>query len=326
MRLLVTGGCGFVGRALIGNLLHGPEPVAIRVLDNLATGSLDQLRELGDVSQDAPDQPLDARSISFVEGDVRGRSLTEDCARGCDAIVHLAANTGVVPSLEDPRFDLDCNVLGTLNVLEAARQQGVPRFIFASSNATLGAAAPPVHEELAAHPLSPYGASKIAGEAYCSAYYHGFGLETVCLRFGNVFGPGSDRKSSVVAKFVRQALRGETCCIYGDGAQTRDFVYIADLVEAIGLALTRPVAGETFQIASGRERSVLEVADCVARELGVHGVEMTIAHERPRAGDAVNSYAATSKAAQLLGWRAQTDFREGIAATVRYFLARQGRA
>ena len=141
------------------------------------------------------------------------------------------------PSVENPRLDMECNVIGTLNMLEGARMHKVKRFIFASSGAPIGECEPPIHEEMAPHPVSPYGASKLAGEGYCSAYFRTFDVETIALRFGNVYGPGSGHKNSVVAKFIRQAMQGETLEIYGDGKQTRDFIYIDDLIQAICLAI-----------------------------------------------------------------------------------------
>ena len=137
---------------------------------------------------------------------------------GADVVIHLAANTGVGPSVENPRMDCETNVTGTLNALEAARAAGAGRFVFASSGAPLGVQTPPLHEEMAPHPASPYGASKLAGEGYCSAWFHSFGVETVVLRFGNVYGEGSTRKASVVAKFIKRALAGEVLEIYGDGS------------------------------------------------------------------------------------------------------------
>ena len=177
-------------------------------------------------------------------------------------MIHLAANTGVLPSIQDPTADCSTNVLGTLNFLEASRKSAVKRFDFASSGAPLGEQTAPIHEEMVARPISRYGASKLAGEAYCSAYCGSFGLETVALRFGNVYGPRSNDKGSVVAKFVKHIIAGKPLTIYGDGNQSRDFVYVEDLVQAVLLALERPgIGGEIFQIATYKEHTVLEVAE-----------------------------------------------------------------
>ena len=155
---------------------------------------------------------------------------------------------------------MEANVIGTFNMLEAARQNNVKKFIFASSGATIGEVEPPIHEEKVPRPVSPYGASKLAGEAYCSAYYLSFGIKTVSLRFANVYGPLSKHKNSVVAKFLKQAFSGETLEIYGDGSQTRDFIYIDDLIQAIILSVKSDVGGEVFQIATFKETTVDEIA------------------------------------------------------------------
>lgn len=321
-KVLITGGCGFIGTSLIKKVLVCEPSVHIRVLDSLLTGSREDLAEVCIFTSVAPEVASMAESgVVFVEGDIRDADLLELCSRGVDVIVHLAANTGVGPSVEDPRLDLQSNVIGTFNVLEAARRNCVKRFIFASSGAPAGAVEPPIHEELPPHPVSPYGASKLAGEGYCSAYYRTFGIETVCLRFGNVYGPRSNKKSSVVAKFIRQALEGEPCVIYGDGTQTRDFLYIDDLVRAVILAIEMPIGGETFQIATGMERTVGEVANIIAEALGRRGAGMQMQYASPRLGDVTRNYSDTSKAARMLGWKTDVDVQDGIERTLDWFLS-----
>src|SRR5829696_7233277 len=160
--------------------------------------------------------------VELVVGDILDDGLALRAAEGADVIVHFAANTGVMPSIENPRADCMSNVVGTLNYLVAARHNGARRFVFASSGGTtIGEAAPPIHEEMVPHPVSPYGASKLAGEGYCSAYYGTFGIDTVALRFGNVYGPLSGHKNSVVARFIKRASGAEVLEIYGDGTQAR---------------------------------------------------------------------------------------------------------
>ena len=190
-------------------------------------------------------------------------------------IVHFAANTGVMPSVEDPRADCMSNVVGTLNFLEAARHNGVGRFVFASSGGTvIGEAEPPIHEEMVAHPVAPYGASKLAGEGYCSAYFQTFGIGTVALRFGNVYGPLSGHKNSVVARFIKRAMDGEVLEIYGDGTQTRDFIFVDDLIRAVRLsATTEGVGGEVFQIATSAETTVQELTDKLLPALAAAGLK-----------------------------------------------------
>jgi UDP-glucose 4-epimerase len=317
---LITGGCGFIGTSLIVQLLQVNPGISIRVIDNFTTGTPKDLARIAYYSQHTSQDCQDKQGVVLIEGDVRDAKTVKQCSEGVDHIVHLAANTGVAPSVDNPRLDMECNVMGTLNMLEAARLNGVKKFIFASSGAPAGEVEPPIHEELPPHPVSPYGASKLAGEGYCSAYYRTFGIDTVCLRFGNVYGPGSKKKSSVVAKFIRQALKGETCVIYGDGKQTRDFLYIDDLVRAVMLCMEKDVGGEIFQIASGMERTVGEVADLLADALARRGVKMHIEHGSPRIGDVKRNFSDTSKAARMLGWQVKTELEDGIAKTIDYFM------
>lgn len=318
--MLITGGCGFIGTSLIHSLLQGNPELSIRVLDNLVTGTPEDLSDVTTFTIATPDDCHTKRGVVLIQGDIRDAEAMMQCAQGVDCIVHLAANTGVGPSVEDPRLDMECNVVGTFNMLEAARVNKVKKFIFASSGAPAGEVEPPIHEELPPHPVSPYGASKLAGEGYCSAYFRTFGIGTVCLRFGNVYGPRSKKKSSVVAKFIRQALNGETCVIYGDGTQTRDFLYIDDLVRAVLLSMQKDVGGETFQIATGIERTVGEVATMIERELARKGVPMRIVHDQPRLGDVKRNFADTSKAKAMLGWELEMELERGIERTIEYFL------
>lgn len=320
--ILITGGCGFIGTSLIDSLLKKNPDQRIRVLDSLVTGSEKDLVEVVDFEVvDVQNLFGGGKKVTLVKGDIRDQDLTEKVAEGVTTIVHLAANTGVGPSVEDPRLDMECNVIGTFNMLEAARINGVDKFVFASSGAPAGEVEPPIHEELPPHPVSPYGSSKLAGEGYCSSYYRTFGVNTVCLRFGNVYGPRSKNKASVVAKFIKQALNGETCAIYGDGSQTRDFIYIHDLVRAIESAILASVGGETFQIATGRECTVSEVAELIKQTLMENGKGVEITHEVKRLGDVMRNYSDTSKAKKILGWCSETDINTGISQTIRWFLS-----
>lgn len=319
--LLITGGCGFIGTSLIANLSRQHPDINIRILDNFSTGSPADLASVTDFSMSSPDECTSKQKIVLIEGDIRDKKTAKQCTEGIDCIIHLAANTGVGPSVDNPRLDMECNVIGTLNMLEAARQNKTKKFLFASSGAPAGEVDPPIHEELPAHPVSPYGASKLAGEGYCSAYYRTYGIETVCLRFGNVYGPRSKKKTSVVAKFIRQAIGGEPCVIYGDGNQTRDFLFIDDLTRAIVLCIQNSVAGETFQIATGVERTVGEVSQLILKALRKHEINMNIVYDSPRIGDVKRNYSDTRKAKRMLGWQAEMTIEAGIDKTVGYFLA-----
>ena len=313
---LITGGCGFIGTSLIKNLVAEGGHL-IRVIDNLSVGTKANLAAVCDYteSESAKDEHL-----LFI-GDIRDKEMCRSAAKGVDVIVHLAGNTGVGPSVIDPESDMESNVIGTFNMLEAARHNGVKRFIFASSGAPAGECEPPIHEELAPHPVSPYGASKLAGEGYCSAYFKSFGVETISLRFGNVYGPGSGHKNSVVAKFIKQAMTGKTLEIYGDGTQTRDFIFIADLVHAIRQAqFVSGIGGETFQIATNKETTVLEMVNILVPILESFGIKnIKIEHGEKLVGDVMRNFSDTSKAAKMLGWSCQYDLEKGIKKTVTWF-------
>jgi UDP-glucose 4-epimerase len=323
-KYLITGGCGFIGTSLIRNILQNDKNAHIRVLDNLTTGKPEDLREITPFTTADTSLEPTTPGVFLIKGDIRDLRTVLACTKGMDCIVHLAANTGVQPSVENPINDMQCNVIGTVNMLEGARLNSVKKFIFASSGAPAGEVEPPIHEELPPHPVSPYGASKLAGEGYCSAYYRTFGVETVCLRFGNVYGPGSGKKSSVVAKFIRKALSGKTCKIYGDGGQTRDFVYIGDLIDAMMKSMTTSkAAGETFQIASGKERTVSEITEIISSALKDKGVGMKVEYESSRLGDVRRNYSDTSKADRILSWQPSMEINKGVNLTVDYFIKTQ---
>ncbi len=295
MKILVTGGAGFIGANLVRLLLD--EGHRVRVLDNFSTGRREYLNGL---------------DLEIIEGDILDPEMVTQAVAGVDGVVHLAAQTGVPGSLQNPRRDCEVNVIGTLNMLEACRHAGVRRFVFASSNAPLGRQPPPATENKAPLPISPYGASKLAGEGYCLAYHGSWGLGTVILRFANIYGPYSAHKNSVVAKFFKDILAKGQITIDGDGRQTRDFIYVGDLCRAIQLALESDVSGEVFQIATGMETSILELAMLVQK---VVGWDVGVQHGPPRRGDIRKNYSAIGKVRERLGWRPLIDLAAGLKET-----------
>ncbi|MAT96915.1 MAG: epimerase [Anaerolineaceae bacterium] len=298
-KVLITGGAGFIGANLVRRLLV--EGYAIRVLDNFATGQRTYLAGL---------------AIELVEGDILNRAVVETAVHDVDGVIHLAAQTSVPDSVADPFYDCRQNVLGTLNLLEACRQAEVPRFVFASSNAPLGRQLPPAHEEQAPLPISPYGASKLAGEGYCLAYHGSWGLGTIILRFANLYGPFSGHTQGVVAQFFKAILAKRPLTIHGDGQQTRDFIFVGDLCRAIQLGLESDISGELFQIATGTETSILELTEQIAQ---VTQQSIALTHAERRVGDIVENYAAVAKAAKLLGWQPTTPLADGLAQTWGWF-------
>ncbi len=308
--ILITGGCGFIGTNLIKYLAD--EIHKLRILDNLSTGKEESLKKL-------QSQHHHLTNVDLIVGDIRNREVVDQAVKSVDSVVHLAAHTDVVASVANPKGDWDINANGTLNLLEACRKHGVERFIFASSNAVLGEQPPPIDELKIPKPLSPYGASKLAGEALCSSYYHSFGLKTISLRFANCYGIYSEHKGSVVSRFMRCVLEGIPLTIYGDGNQTRDFIHVDDICQAIYLALTIPPqaqgtkqsfpSGEVFQIATGVETSVCELARLI-RE--ITGRELQIIHEPERKGEIKRNYANINKAGTMLGFEPKVKFRTGL--------------
>ncbi len=321
--IVITGGCGFIGVNLIRFLMKMDESVCIRVVDNLSVGQLEDLNRVCTFQMIKAEEltSWDNRA-TLVVGDIQDAKLADSVCQGADGVVHLAANTGVIPSIEDPRMDCVVNVLGTFNYLDACRKSNVKRFVFASSGAPLGEQEPPIHEEMVPRPISPYGASKLCGEAYCSAFHGSFGVETVCLRFGNVYGPYSTHKGSVVAKFIKQILERETLTIYGDGSQTRDFIYIDDLIRAVWAGLTVPgVGGEVFQIATHREHTVIEVVEVLNRLAEKYlGRKSEIVYEKERKGEVKRNYSDISKARRMLGFEPRFGLEEGLERTFKWFL------
>ncbi len=322
MKWLITGGCGFLGTSVIKQLKKEGKH-SFRILDNLSVGTREDLAEAIDFEEIKPEQITDLENgdCQLIVGDIRDEKITQQVCENMDAIIHFAANTGVPNSVEDPRLDMECNVIGIFNMLEAARQNKVKRFVFASSGAPAGEVEPPIHEELPPHPVSPYGASKLAGEGYCSSYFKTFEIDTVALRFGNVYGPGSKHKSSVVAKFIRLALEGKQVEIYGDGTQTRDFIYIDDLVDAVIKAGTvKGIGGETYQIATASETTLNELMKIMVPALEAKGIKLDIKYGEKRLGDVMRNFSDTSKAKEQLNWKADTNLTIGINKTIDWFL------
>jgi UDP-glucose 4-epimerase len=322
LKWLITGGCGFLGTTLIKKLLKEGFK-NIRVIDNLSVGNRKNLNDICNFDEiHVSKVKSPSNGVELIVGDIIDPKLAIDISKEIDVIVHFAANTGVAQSVENPRVDMLTNILGTFNYLEAARINKISRFVFASSGAPIGQVEPPIHEELAAHPVSPYGASKLACEGYCSVYNKTFGIDTIALRFGNVYGPGSSNKNSVVAKFIKRAIEGNSLEIYGDGSQTRDFIYIDDLIDAVMIsAKSSGIGGETFQIASNFETNIKELANMILKELKYQGIRnINLNNVSERVGDVKRNYSDISKVIKYLGWKPKTKLDEGISQTVKYFL------
>lgn len=306
LTVLVTGGCGFIGTNLVRHLYD--KGYTIKALDNLSTGKKETLLAAG----------CQLPTANLMAGDIRDMKMVGKATEGTDAVVHLAAHTDVVESLDNPKDDWDINVNGTLNLLEACRRNGVSKFIFASSNAVLGEQPPPVDETKIPDPLSPYGAAKLAGEALCSAYHYSFGLNTVSLRFGNCYGPYSKHKTDVITTFMNCARQGKPIIIYGDGNQTRDFVHVDDICQAIHLCLTatESISGEVFQIASGIETSINKLArmikEIVEENLQAADHESSTIYKPKRNGEIERNYSDITKAKRVFDFDPHVKLSDGL--------------
>jgi UDP-glucose 4-epimerase len=257
----------------------------------------------------------------FVRGSLADAAAVRSAVQGVTGIVHLAARAGIPDSVTDPLGTLEANVTNTVGLLDAARLAGVRRLVLASSNAAAGDHEPPSDETDLPHPLSPYGASKLAGEAYVGAYAATYGMAACSLRFSNAYGPYSLHKKSVVAAWLRAALAGDPLVIHGDGGQTRDFVFAGDLARGVLAALDAPedaVAGEVFQIGTAVETTVSELAAAMGRAVGR---DLVVERRPGRAGDVRRNVSGISKAARVIGYQPTMTLQAGLDVTARWFAA-----
>ncbi len=312
---LVTGGAGFIGSHLVKHLVERGEEV--RVVDNFLTGSRDNLSDVMD-------------GIELIEGDIRDAELMRKVITGADYCLHQAALPSVPRSVEDPALSNDINVNGTLNLLLAARDAGVERFVYASSSSVYGdSPVLPKREDMPARPLSPYAINKLAGELYARVFHSLYGVPTVCLRYFNVFGPGQNPDSpyaAVVPIFISAMAEGRQPTVHGDGEQSRDFCYVDNTVAANLLACSVPaerVAGGVFNIACGERHTINELLKNLNE---IMGKQIESVHTAPRSGDVRDSLADISLARRDLGYDTAVRFAEGLRRTVEWFQLRRSRA
>jgi nucleoside-diphosphate-sugar epimerase len=307
---LVTGGAGFIGSNVAEALVRRGDRV--RVFDNFCTGKRENLAAAG--------------HVELVEGDLRNPDDVRRAVGGVEGVFHQAALRSVPRSVDDPTSTNDVNVGGTLNLLMACREAGVRRVVYASSSSAYGDDPTlPKVETLASNPISPYAVAKLAAEHYCRTFARLYGLETVSLRYFNVFGPRQDpdsKYSAVIPRFLEQGLKHEPLEVHGDGLQSRDFTYIDNVVHGNLLAMDAPgVSGEVFNLACGSQHTLLAIADAIGKFLGR---TLERQHVASRAGDVRHTKADIAKAQRLLGFEPLVHFDEGMQRTCEYFVTRFG--
>jgi nucleoside-diphosphate-sugar epimerase len=305
-RYLVTGGAGFIGSHIVRRLVEEGE--LVRVVDNLSTGQLIRLKDVRD-------------SIEFVEGDLADQRVSDEAVRGVAYVLHQAAVPSVQRSVCDPIGTNRSNVTATLNVLESCRKAGVRRLVFAASSSAYGdTEVLPKVEEMPANPLSPYALQKFVGERYCKLYYDLYGLETVSLRYFNVFGPDQDphsEYSAVIPKFINKLLAREPLTVYGDGEQSRDFTYVENVVQANVLALRAIAApGNVCNVGCGEKVTLNELIRLLEAILGI---KAKVNYTAPRAGDVRHSLADLGLARRILGYEPKVMVKEGLKRTAETF-------
>ncbi|HHF43350.1 MAG TPA: SDR family oxidoreductase [Candidatus Aminicenantes bacterium] len=309
MRCLVTGGAGFIGSHLVEGLLERGH--SVRVVDNFLTGKRENLARV-------------VSKIELVEGDIRDFSLCQKITREIDWVFHQAALPSVPRSVEDPGLSNEINVTGTLNLLIAAREAAVKKFIFASSSSVYGDDQNlPKREDILGQPLSPYAITKRVGEMYCLVFNQLYGLSTICLRYFNIFGPRQDPHSqyaAVIPNFIQRMIESRPPVIFGDGFQSRDFTYVANVVEAnIRAAEVTEVEKRIFNIACGQRITVMELVEWINRILGK---DIKPVFDPPRPGDIKHSYADISLAQKYLDYQPKVNFEAGLRATIKWYQQR----
>jgi UDP-glucose 4-epimerase len=308
-RALVTGGAGFIGSHLVAALVD--QGWDVTVLDNLSSGYQTNLESVKDKNH-------------FVKGDIKDERTLNRIVKGCEVVFHLAAVVSVTQTVKDPVASALVNELGAIRVLDAARKNGIRRVVLSSSSAVYGDAPQlPKSESMIPSPMSPYAVQKLTNEYYAELYHRLYGLETVCLRYFNVYGPRQDPSSpysGVISIFMLRAIKGEAPSIYGDGGQTRDFVFVKDVVQANLLAASHEAApGKVFNIGTSNSVSINGLWEMIARLARCH---LPAKHEASRPGDIVHSLASIQRAKDLLGFQPEVSFEEGLRQTFAWY--RQG--
>ncbi len=309
-RILITGGCGFIGSNLVEYLIKKTDWTII-ILDNLSSGNKEDVVEIEGFSN---------RGKIFV-GDITNKNQVAMACKGCDYIVNLAAQTSVINSTKNPYQDAEVNIIGLINILGEAVRYNVKKVIQASSAAVIGVQGTPINESKIPSPVSPYGASKLAGEAYCSAFVNSYGLKCVGLRFSNVYGPRSYHKGSVIPKFIKGAIMGKNLEIYGTGEQTRDFIFVDDISFGIFKAIINNTNNfELIQLGTGKETSINMLIKILLPILEQFDLPIPkLIYSAVRSGEIMKSYCDIKKAINILDFKIKIPLEIGLSKTLEWF-------
>lgn len=307
MKCLVTGGTGFIGINLVIKLLEKGNEVFI--IDNLINSNTEVIDSISN------------KNLKFINKDIT--SNISRFFKNIDVVYHMAALSGVRESVQYPDLWFKTNVVGTFNILEECRKNKIKKIIMASSGSVIGNTTPPLNEDMPMKPISPYGASKACMEVYTTAYGYSYDMDIVSLRFSNVYGPYSALKTSLVAKFIKHILNNEEILIYGDGKQTRDFIFVDDLISAIIKCSSEEVKTNIFQVCSGIETSVNEITSLILELMRDKGFShKQLINIEAQVGDVKTNYADNSKIKRLIGWKPQINLNSGLDKTISWFLSR----
>ncbi len=319
MKVIITGGLGFIGSNLIKFLLQKKDIKKIIIIDKQSIKKSSYINKICKFKYfaNASSYKSSKFRVDVVRSNVYNYSDALLVCRNTDYIVHLAAESGIDVSVNEPYKSFKTNILGAFNYLDAARIGNVKGFIFASSSAVFGDTKPPYREDLNRKPISPYGSSKLAIESYCETYSQSFGLNTTILRFSNAYGPYSQHKNSVISKFIKNIFKNRELEIYGDGNQTRDFIYVDEICSAIYLSIKKSLDCKIYHVSTGKETSMKillsELSKLFDKEIS------NIVYKKPRVGDMKKSYSKSNKISKDLKWRHSVTLTKGLKKTLNWY-------